>query len=149
MGTPTVEKLKLMKYILISIILINFCFGSSSGQSLDNHNEGNCLLGMSVELYLNTSSSVPCDLFATKFKSTLKINCVFDKDSIKTFLTFLKHIKYVKRNKKLDTRAKFLLTVNGKDFVACTDGRNILIDDRLIKKNKKFIKFLYSIVDWP
>ena len=138
-----------MKYILISIILINFCFGSSSGQSLDNHNKENCLLGMSVELYLNTSSAVPCDLFATKFKSTLKINCVFDKDSIKTFLTFLKHVKYVKRNKELDTRAKFLLTVNGKDIVACTDGRNILIDDRLIKKNKKFIKFLYSIVDWP
>jgi hypothetical protein len=110
-------------------------------------NSKNYILALSVDLYMNTSSRVPCDNFATVFEKVLTVNAVSQSDSVVMFSTFVRDVKYSKHDRGIDVRCKFVYEPDSTSTITvCTDGRNILLNGRMIKKNKKFINFLNSIV---
>jgi hypothetical protein len=133
-----------MKYIIMSALLIIFLSLASYSQN----NQKDYILVLSVELYTNTSFSIPCDKFATAFKNQLNAKTITQEDSVKTFSFFIHNVKYARHNREIDVRRKYLYEINNKDTVTiCTDGQNIILNGKMIKKNKKFIDFLNSMVD--
>jgi len=98
---------------------------------------------------MNTSSRVFCDNFATAFNKMLTINAIYQSDSLAMFSSFVRKAQYAKHDREIDVRCKFVYDLDDTHTTTvCTDGRNILLNGRMIKKNKKFINFLNSIVNW-
>lgn len=128
-------------------VILAGLFLSCSITLFSQENNKNYILAMSVDLYMNTSSRVACDNYATVFEKVFTINVVSQSDSIAMFSTFVRNVKYSKRNRGIDVRCKFVYDIDDKHrTTVCTDGRNILVNGKLIKKNKRFIGFLNSIV---
>jgi hypothetical protein len=128
-------------FILTSLLLIY------SAISFAQNNNKNYILALSVDLYMNTSSRISCDNFATAFDKLLAVNVVSQNDSIAVFSIFINNVKYAKNDRAIDVRCKFIYQKDNTGVITvCTDGRNILLNGRMIKKNKKFIDFLNSIV---
>jgi hypothetical protein len=126
------------------ILIIFFVFYSVLSFSQDR--DRNYILALSVELYMNTSSRVECDNFLTEFKDMLTINATWQTDSIAMFNSFVQKAKYAKHYRKMDVRCQFVYEPDDNhNTTVCTDGFDILINGRLIKRNKKFISFLKSI----
>ena len=110
-------------------------------------NSKNYILAMSVDIYMNTSSRVSCDNFATVFEKVLTASAVSESDSVAMFSAFVRNVKYSKYARSIDVRCKFIFETDGGSTVTvCTDGRNVLLNGRMIRTNKKFISFLNSIV---
>jgi hypothetical protein len=106
----------------------------------------NYILVLSVELNMNTSFSIDCDNFETALRSMLTINGTWQSDSIALFNSFVQKAKYAKHNREIDVRCKFVYEPDDNhNTTVFTDGFDILINGRLIKRNKKFISFLKSI----
>ena len=96
---------------------------------------------------METPARVSCDNFATAFNSRLTVNAVSQSDSVAMFSTFIRNVKYSKGNRGIDVRCKFVYDIDDTHTTTvCTDGRNILVNGRMIKRNKEFINFLNSIV---
>jgi hypothetical protein len=105
------------------------------------------ILALSVDFYMNTSYRISCNDFVTVFDKVLTINTVSDDDSVEVFLKFIHKIKYLKVNRNIDVRSKYIYEIDSLNTITvCTDGRNILVNGRIIKRNKRFIKFLNSII---
>jgi len=118
-----------------------------SEKSLGQTNKANYILALSVDLYINTTARVSCDNFTSAFNKILTTNVITQTDSIKTFLSFVDRAKYVKHNTNIDARCKFIYKIDSSRMITvCTDGRNILLNERIIKKDRQFIHFLNSIV---
>jgi hypothetical protein len=129
-----------------NIIIISF-FLSCSISLFAQESSKNYILALSVDLYMNTSSRVACDNFATVFNKVLAVNTVSKSDSIAMFSAFVRKVRYAKHNKGIDVRCKFISNLDGINTITvCTDGRNVLVNGRMIKENKNFIAFLNSIV---
>jgi hypothetical protein len=127
-------------------IIFTGLFLSYSVSLFAQKNSNNYILALGVDLYINTSSRVSCDNFATVFEKVLTASSVFQSDSIAMFSDFVRNVKYAKRNGAIDVRRKFIYEEEGKStIVVCTDGRNILLNGKMIKRNKRFIGFLNSI----
>jgi len=129
-----------------NIFLVGLLFFSSIGLYAQSNNK-NYILALSVELYMNTSSRVSCDNFATAFNKVLSVNAVSQSDSLAMFSFFISNVKYAKHDRGIDVRCKFVYEIDKANTITvCTDGRNILLNGRMVRKNKKFINFLNSIV---
>lgn len=118
---------------------------SSFSYAQDSSN--NFILALSVDLYMNTSSRVSCDRFVTAFNKTVSMNVITQSDSLVQFFTFVKKAKYARHDRGIDVRCKFLYELDeAHTTTVCTDGKEIILNGRLLKQNKKFIDFLNSMV---
>ena len=61
-------------------------------------------------------------------------------------ILFLQGIKYIKKNREIDVRAKFIFLENNTPVIICTDGFEIQVNGRLIKRNEKFTNFLKNLI---
>lgn len=134
-----------MKNIIVLTGLFIFLSLLSSAQ--EGHK--NYILVLSVDLYMETPARILCDNFATAFNKSVIVNTISQSDSIALFTSFVSKAKYAKHNSEIDVRCKFVYELDDTHTITvCTNGRNILLDGRLIKRNKKFITFLNSVVNW-
>jgi hypothetical protein len=109
----------------------------------------NYILALSVDLYMNTSSRISCDNFATIFEKILTTNFLSKSDSVAMFSAFIRGAKYVKYNRSIDVRCKFICSIdNMRTIIICSDGQQVMINGRFIKRNKKFIALIKSIAHW-
>jgi hypothetical protein len=59
------------------------------------------------------------------------------------FQKFAKHAHFRKKNDVIDVRRKFILYENDKITIqVCSNEWDIMINGRIIKKNKAFLRFL-------
>jgi hypothetical protein len=141
------KKMNIRKSAMKKHIILIGLFLSYSITLFAQGDNKNYILALSVDLYMNTSSRVACDNFAVVFEKVLTINTVSQSDSIALFSSFVRNVKYSKRKRDIDVRCKFVYAMDDiHTIIVCTDGRSILVNGKLIKKNKKFINFLNSIV---
>jgi hypothetical protein len=129
-----------------SAILIEL-FLSYSITLFAQENSKNYILALSVDLYIETPARVTCDNFATAFNSRLTVNAVTQNDSVAMFSSYLQKARYAKHDRGIDVRCKFVYVLDDiNTATVCTNGLDILINGRMIKKDKQFIRFLNSIV---
>jgi hypothetical protein len=77
---------------------------------------------------------------------SIKVSIIVDDNTIKVLKSYLEKIKYTKKNRAVNVRAKFKYkSISGQDIEICTDGYRISIDGRAIKPNDKFSTFLNSL----
>lgn len=132
------------KYIILAGLFLSYSITLPAQENSKKY-----ILALSVDLYMNTSSRVSCDKFATVFDKILTAKEVAHSDSIAMFSAFIQKAKYAKHDRGIDVRCKFIFEMDNTHTVTvCTDGRNIIVNGKLTKKNKKFINFLNSIVKW-
>jgi len=113
------------------------------GQSKDRRS----IFIISIRFSTTTFVSVPCESFATQFEKRINTNEVWSADSIKMLDQFIQHIKFSRKEVTLDTRAKISYRNEfGKEIDICMDGANILVNERLVKRNKSFENFLFSLI---
>ncbi|SRR5260221_8821350 len=118
-----------------------------SKPSFAQSNNRDYILALSVELYMNTIFSVPCDNFATMFKSSLHAGKISNADTLAMFSSFVRKVKYARHDRGIDVRRKFIYELNGVDTtIICSNEFDILVHGRLIKRNKRFMTFLNSMV---
>ena len=130
------------KSILLSCLSI-----FSSLVSLCQNSDKPYILGLSVDFYTESPIRITCDNFATSFNKILKVNAITQDDSIALFCAFVSKVKYAKNTRGIDVRCKFIYETDAAHTTTvCTDGYNILLNGRLIKRNKKFIRFLNSMI---
>lgn len=105
------------------------------------------ILVLSTHFYKSTIISITCEAFVASIEGQLKMKEICAEDSIEMLEQFLKEIKFSKKLTNIDTRAKlFFKSISGHKFEICTDGVNISIDGRLIKRNNTFLKFVLSMI---
>lgn len=104
------------------------------------------ILVSSVDLYINTSSRVSCENFETVFGKMTRLSLVTQSDSLMLFSSFIRKIKYAKRNRQIDVRCKYFYKSENNDAIVCTNGLSIIVNGKLIKRNKKFLSLLNSLV---
>lgn len=131
--------------IYFSLIFILLFSIFSFGQPIEKES----ILILSVNFHTTTIVSVPCENFTIQFDGQIKINKVNAKDSIAILDKFLKSIRFIKNGREIniDTRAKIIYKNKlDKEVTICTDGFNLLISGRVVKRNKPFIKFILSLI---
>ena len=89
---------------------------------------------------------IPCSHFASAFKKYIKFSTIVNGDTINILKSYLAKVKYTKKYKDVDVRAKFIYeSKEGVTIEICTDGYKVLIDSRPVKLNSKFSDFLNSL----
>ena len=128
----------------IILIVVSILFSLTA---YTQNNKSGYIFALSVDLYINTSSRVSCDNFATVFEKILTANKISQNDSINMFLTFVRNVKYSRKNRGVDVRSKFIFESDtGSKTIVCSNEHFIIVNGRLIKQNKKFSEFLNSLV---
>jgi hypothetical protein len=101
------------------------------------------LMAIGVKSNLETIIAVDCEEFTNSFKNRLTYKGIFDKDTLLLFQKFVKHAHFRKENDVIDVRRKFILYENDKITIqVCSNEWDIMINGRIIKKNKAFLRFL-------
>ena len=62
----------------------------------------------SVAFNILTFSSISCGNFATNFKERIRFRTITDKDTIRMLESFLSKVRYPKKDRDIDVRAKFI-----------------------------------------
>lgn len=103
-----------------------------------------------VSINFNTTSimSTHCEDFVSQFTRGLMFNEVFAEDSIALLDSLLQKIKLCpKENATVNTRAKLMYrNKQGEEVTICVGKFNILVNGQLIKKNKLFSEFIFSLI---
>jgi hypothetical protein len=100
----------------------------------------------SVAFNILTFSSITCGEFATNFKDRIKFRAITNKDTIRILDSFLSKVRYPKKDRDLNVRAKFIFEKGDKSTITiCTNGYEILVDERLIRHNSRFADFLRAL----
>lgn len=89
-------------YCLFSLLFLFLNFSSAQPP------QKRSILVYSVHFHTTTIISVLCENFLDQFQRQLKINKVYNQDSIAMLDLFLNKIKFSKRNFNMDTRAKLI-----------------------------------------
>jgi hypothetical protein len=137
-----------MKNLLkICVIIFSSLIYTNIKAQYKNFDSGESFIAvLYVRVDMNTFFRVNCDNFTISFKNLLSIQKVTDKDSLNEFLSIIKKVKFKKNYREIDVRRKFIYIYNDiQKNVLCSDGKNIIIDGRLIKRNKRLVKFLESM----
>jgi hypothetical protein len=138
------KKIKIMKgklFFLIVFFKINFC----SCLFAQDHSK-DTLYVESVDFNILTYSSISCGNFTSNFRERISFRVIANKDTTAKLDSFLSKIKYARRDMDVDVRAKLIFERGDQSRVTiCTNGYDILIDNRLIKHNSKFADFLGAL----
>ena len=138
------KKIKIMKeklFFLFVFFNINFCICLFA----QDHSK-DTLYVESVDFNILTYSSISCGNFASNFRERIRFRVIANKDTTAIFDSFLSKIKYARRDMDVDVRAKFVFERGDQSKVTiCTNGYDILIDNRLIRHNSKFAEFLTAL----
>jgi hypothetical protein len=127
-------------------LLITLFFSVSCYSSFGQEHVIDTLYVESVDFNILTFSSVSCGSFATNFKERIRFRTILDKDTIGVIDSFLREVRYSKRDRDVDVRAKFIFErIDKSTITICTNGYEILVDNRLIKLNSKFAVFLKNL----
>ncbi len=125
------------------LLVLTLFFNIFSICSFGQASQKDTLYVESVDFKILTFSSISCGNFATNFRERIKFRTIVDKDTIAILDSFISKARYTKRDRDVDVRAKFIFEKGDKRQVTiCTNGYDILIDNRLIKGNSKFSDFL-------
>jgi len=118
-----------------------FCtYSFSQGPSKDS------LYVESVDFKTLTFARISCGDFATNFKNRIKFKIINNVDTTVMLDSFLNKVKYARTSSDIDVRAKFVYDKrNGIKITVCTNGNDVLVDGRLIRRNNKFVDFLRSL----
>jgi vancomycin resistance protein YoaR len=101
---------------------------------------------MNVPMNLMTMIRVECEDFAYSFPTIMKHRHIDNKDSLAMLDSFLKKVKFKKRNDGIDVRGQINYYKPGLATArVCFSNFHVLINGRLIKENEKFIDFLISM----
>lgn len=102
---------------------------------------------LSTNIKLLTTFSISCEDFSEGLKSRIILKTLNDVDSINVLSNYINTSKYSKNNRNVDVRIKLICEkAGGAKTDICTDGRHyILINGRLIQKNKNFLSFIKAL----
>ena len=99
-----------------------------------------------VDFNILTFSSIPCGSFATNFKDRIKFRAISDRGTIAMLDSFLNKVRYARKDRDVDVRAKFIYEKENKNKITiCTNGNEVLVEGRLIRHNSKFVDFLRGL----
>jgi len=130
----------------ILFLLFTVPFSLISHSSFGQEHLTDTLYVESVDFNILTFSSISCGDFATNFKERISFRTIVDRDTIEEIDSFLHKVRYPKRDRDVDIRAKFIFERMGKSTITiCTNGYDILVDNRIIKRNGKFADFLKNL----
>jgi hypothetical protein len=129
-----------MKKLIFISLFIPCLIRKSYAQERDT---SNFLMAIGVKANFETPIAVDCEDFSNYFKNSLTYKGIFDKDTLLLFQKFVKHAHFRKENDVIDVRHKFILYENDKITIqVCSNEWDIMINGRIIKKNKAFLRFL-------
>jgi hypothetical protein len=132
--------------VLFIFAICNCCLVVSSfSQSGDKKQ----ILTSSVDFRILTFSSVSCENFEPGFQSRLTKRVIIAQDTVALLEAFLKRIKYEKKNRDVNVRAKIIYDAHISKIEICFSGYYIAINGRLTKKNQDFTRFLRYLVGQP
>jgi|SRR5882724_2919282 len=132
-----------MKQILLALIFNILFFVNSFSQDQPK----DTLYIESVDYSILTNSSISCERFATNFKNAINFKAISNPDTLLMLDSFLDKLKYVRKNREIDVRAKLIYERKDKsDITICTNGYEVLVEGRLIKHNNRFIDFLRELI---
>lgn len=101
----------------------------------------------SLNFRATTTISVPCENFEMQFRNRISINKVTARDSITLMNKFIKTLRFSKKDENVDVRAKMVYKIGDTpETIICMDGYAILVNGKLIKRNKAFSKFILSMI---
>ncbi len=104
------------------------------------------VLVLYVKADMNSFIRINCDRFAESFEKLLSVQIVANKDSLDKLQSLISNARFAKNNREIDVRRKFVYVSDEvQKITVCSDGRDIMIDSRLIKKNKRLLNFLESM----
>ena len=130
------------KTLLLLLTLSCVCCSYSFSQNSDSSG----IYVMNVEFNLMTMVQVKCEGFANRFPTMMQQRHTANKDSMAILDSFLKKVKYQKRNREIDVRGQVYYIKPGHAPVTiCMNDYYIMVNGRLTKENEKFIAFLKSM----
>ena len=105
------------------------------------------LYAESVSFTTESIISISCPDFEENFDKYIKFNLVTGKDTLAILDSFLRKVRYAKKDHNVDVRAKFIYhKEDGTQHKICMSRFYILIDGRLIKDDKRFFSFLKALI---
>jgi hypothetical protein len=114
--------------------------------SLGQTQQNDTLYVESVNFYTETTMSVSCLSFEESFGKSIKFDVLTNKDTLAILNSFLSNVRYARKSQDLDVRAKFIYEKSdGTKWKICMSRFDILIDNRLIKGDKRFFMFLKGL----
>lgn|GEM_PF-5771742 len=121
-------------------------FFSSYGYSYSQVNTPRRIYVASVNFNILTAIEITCTDFETNFNGRMQLKVIDNQDTVKMLDLFLNKVKYARKSRDIDVRAKFIYEKeDGEKVRICANKFDILIGGRLIKTNKKFVDFLRNL----
>ena len=104
---------------------------------------------MGAPFDMMTFARITCEKFGSTQPPWMKYRHVIHQDTLAMLDSFLKKVKYKRRNNEIDVRAKMLYIKADKvrTFI-CMNDNDIMINGRLIEQNDPFITFLRSLTPY-
>lgn len=133
-------KSRLLIFALLLIAKYSFCQEKDSAGIYVAGTEWNML----------SMVAIPCEKFDAGHLPNLKYRHFLHKDTLTMLDSFLKKVKYKRRNNDLDVRAKLVYFKSDKLRTAiCMTEIDVMVDGRLIKRNDEFVAFLKRLTPYP
>lgn len=131
-----------MKLIsLFSLLILQFAYSYSFCQEKDS--AGIYVAG--APFYMTTWARITCEKFGSSHAPWMKYRHILNQDTLVLLDTFLKKIKYQRKNNEIDVRAKMVYVRSKGRTSICMNLNDIMINGRLIERNEPFVDFLISL----